>query len=387
MARPWGSTVEPQQLARRPFETPMTASSPTSLPPANRAKQIESRLVADLLLDPENPRLAEEGRALTDDQLLAKLYAGEALDELATSFARSGYFWEEPLVVVPHGAEHGKYVVVEGNRRLATLKLLLSPAKRAELNATDFPDLTPERSAELQEVPTVAYANRAEVVPYLGFRHITGAKKWEPHAKARYIAQLVKTGTPLDEIENAIGDGATTVKKLYQAFVVFEQIRDELEEDVQNVKESFSLLEVLLGQQPVKTHLGLPRRLPDAAIQRIVDDAHLEALREVIHWVFGSRKGSIKAVIADSREIPKLLAPVIGNPQSLAYLRDTRDLHAAFERTGGEREYLLKQLGNAKRAAERALAVSPQFKGDSGLIGEVDRLVKTVEALHGILRP
>ncbi|MEK9144975.1 MAG: hypothetical protein AAB339_05135, partial [Elusimicrobiota bacterium] len=62
-------------------------------------------------------------------------------------------------------------------------------------------------------------------------------------------------------------------------------------------------------------------------------------LREVVLWVFGSRKGGVKPVIADSREIPKLLAPVIGNADSLAHLRETRDLQAAFDRTGGEREY------------------------------------------------
>jgi hypothetical protein len=119
----------------------------------------------------------------------------------------------------------------------------------------------------------------------------------------------------------------------------------------------------------------------------VVDALHLEALREVIHWVFGVKKGGVKPVIADSREIPKLLAPVIGNPESLAHLRETRDLHAAFDRTGGEREYLLKQLSNAKRAAERALGVSPQFKGDAPLLAEAERLVKVVEAVKGILQP
>jgi len=359
----------------------------TTAPPTQpRNRQMGERAVDDLRLDPENPRLVEAGKTLGEEQLLAKIYASEALDELAMSFARSGYFWEEPLVIVPHKSEAGKFVVVEGNRRLATLKLLLSPAKRATLNVTDFPDLTPERVAELKRVPTVEYASRAEVVPYLGFRHITGAKKWEPHAKARYVALLVRAGQPLSEIENAIGDGAKAVKKLYQAFVIFEQIRDELEEDVSNIRESFSLLEVVLGQQAIKVHLGVSRHLPEGQIERVVDDGHLEALREVVHWVFGSRKGGLKPVIADSREISKRLAPVIGNPESLAYLRETRDLEAAFDRTGGEREYFIKQLSNARRAAERALAVAPQFKGDALLANEAERLSKVADAVQDVLR-
>jgi hypothetical protein len=360
-------------------------TEPTHAADANRAKQIIPRLVADLLLDPENPRLIEGGRELSDDQLISKLYEGEALDELAMSFVRSGYFWEEPLVVVPHKSLAGKYVVVEGNRRLATLKLLLSPPKRAELHVTDFPPVSAERVEELKWVPTVEYSNRSDVVPYLGFRHITGAKKWEPYAKARYIAHLVNDGHTLESIENAIGDGAKTVKKLYQAFVVFGQVTDDLDEDDKNIKETFSLLEVVLGQQSIKNHLGLARRLPDAKVERIVDNEHLENLREVILWSFGSRKNGIKPVIADSREISKLLAPVIGNAQSLSYLRETRDLHAAFERTGGEREYVLKQLASSRRAAERALGGSPEFAGDKDLIAETERLRKIVEAIAGVL--
>jgi len=350
------------------------------------AKQIEPKSVSDLLLDPENPRLAEDGRALTDDQLLAKLYATEALDELAMSFARSGYFWEEPLVVVPHASAPGKYIVVEGNRRLAALKILLSDVKRAELNAADFPRLSAERATELRRVPTVEYTSRNDVVPYLGFRHITGAKKWEPYAKARYISQLVESGRSLGEIESLIGDGAKAVKKLYQAYVVFRQIRDELEEDVQNIKDSFSVLEVVLGQQPIKSHLAIPRKLPDMAVERVIGDEHLEDLREICLWVFGSKKGGIKPVIADSREISKLLAPTIANKESLEHLRATGDLQAAFERVGGERDYLTRQLTSATRAVERALAVSHQFGGDTALVSELDRLESAVKALGRVLR-
>jgi hypothetical protein len=365
-------------------DIPPTAPLPEA--PTSRTKSIRLLPVADLLLDPENPRLAEDGKALTDDQLVTKLYTEEALDELATSFANNGYFWEEPLVVVPHESIQGKFVVVEGNRRLATLKLLLSPTLRSDVSVTDFPDISAERRQELMSVPTVDYSSRSDVIPYLGFRHITGAKKWEPYAKARYISHLIRDGKSIVEIERAIGDSGQTTKKLYQAFVVFEQIKNDLEEDVHQIKERFSLLEVMLGQQDIKKHIGIPRRLPTSAVERVVDDDHLELLRETVHWVFGSRKGDRLPVIADSREISRLLAPVIANEQSLAHLRETRDLRAAFERTGGERDYLHKQLAAARRSAERALALSPHFAGDVGLVGEVERLLKVVQALESILR-
>ena len=388
----------------------MTTPTPSAPTPTVRQKQIKLRSVDNLLLDPENPRLAEDGRKLTQDQLLEKLVAGEALDELATSFAQFGYFWEEPLVVVPDPAEASEngeagkpapktpeeeeaadkkrtYIVVEGNRRFATIRLLLSSAKRAEFNVKDFPVVTPERALELKDVPTVAYSSRADVVPYLGFRHITGAKKWEPYPKARYIAKLVESGQSFATIESAIGDSANTAKKLYQAYIVFGQIRDDLDEDVNSVRESFSLLEVTLGQQPIKNHLGIPKRLPDAAVASVVDAAHIEQLRETVGWVFGSKKTGVRPVITDSREISKVLAPVVGQPESLQFLRETRDLAGAAERSGGEREYLLKQLANSRRAAERALGVCPQHKGDKAAIAETERLAKVLGAIEEVLKP
>ena len=238
---------------------------------------------------------------------------------------------------------------------------------------------------ELKEVPTVEYSDRNDVLPYLGFRHITGVKKWEPLTKARYVAALVRAGRKLDDLESAIGDGAQTVRKLYQAFVVYEQIRLELEEDVQNIKESFSLLEVMLSQQPIKTHLGLPRRLPVATVERLVDTAHLEALRETVRWVFGSKRDGTRPVIGDSRDIPERLAPVISKAESLQYLRETRDLEAAFEHTGGEHDYALKQINSARRSAERALGASPQFKGDATLVSAATQLAKVVSALEGVV--
>lgn len=172
-------------------------------------RKIEPRLVSDLQLDPHNPRLALESN-VGQDAILKRMYQDEALEELAHSLARNGYFWEEPLVIVP---EKGKPVVVEGNRRLAALKLLADPALRKKIGVTNFPELPAGRAEELKKVPTVQYDSREDVVPYLGFRHITGVKKWEPFAKARYVAGLINSGTPIAEIEESIGDEARTVKK------------------------------------------------------------------------------------------------------------------------------------------------------------------------------
>lgn len=78
----------------------------------------------DLILDVKNPRLAELGitSTATPFDLVKALWEKMAVEEVATSIAYSGYFDHEPLFVEP--APNGKYVVIEGNRRLAAVKLL-----------------------------------------------------------------------------------------------------------------------------------------------------------------------------------------------------------------------------------------------------------------------
>lgn len=331
--------------------------------------------VADLLLDPENPRLIVPLDA-DEPTLIARLYEDESLDELFPSFVENGYFEEEPLVVVPAGK---KFVVVEGNRRLATLKLLLYPKLRRPAQVAGWPTLNPAQRRRLLRVPCVVYSSRTEVLPYLGFRHITGAKKWRPFQRARFVAQLLEKGQTLDHVQEVIGDDASATKKLYQDFVVYKQLVEEVEFPEERIRERFSLLEVLLGQRAIKRHLSIPARLPTRAVATIVPADKLDNLEELAGWVFGTDEKS--PVIVDSREINRWLAPVIEDKDALIHLRRTGDLEAAYERSGGEQEYLLKKLTRVEKSMQEVAGVLPLFVDEPSVIEAVRRVLRQATGL------
>ena len=79
--------------------------------------------VGSMLLDGANPRLPEKLRGGSQSDLLDFLHEQGALEELAQSYLDNGFFQHEPLIVLPT-VRQGKYTVVEGNRRLAALKIL-----------------------------------------------------------------------------------------------------------------------------------------------------------------------------------------------------------------------------------------------------------------------
>lgn len=334
--------------------------------------------IHDLTLDPRNPRIVVESNA-SQETLTRYLYERESLDELVMSFVENGYFPEEPLVAVLD-QESSKYVVVEGNRRLATLKLLLDLSLQDKLGVTGWPELTDEQRARLDPVPVVVHENRTDVLPFLGFRHITGAKKWAPFQKARFVAQLVDENFDLATIQELMGDSTQAVKKLYQQFTVFEQIRLETELDTEPIRQRFSLMEVALGQRAIKAHLGLPRGLPTGKDPNPVPEENLDKLTEVVQWIFGSRTHA--PVVAESRDISQRLAKVIASKEALERLRETRDLDLAYELTDGEQVSLIRNLTRAEHILREAAGLVPLYAHDPEIKRAVDRLATMTDALR-----
>ena len=100
--------------------------------------------VAALDFDPQNPRFPDVVNSGPVNELIERFIRDERLLEIITSIADQGYFDGEPLLVVNTG--QGRYHVIEGNRRLAALKLLTSelpvPPGRTSIEATTRSGLT-----------------------------------------------------------------------------------------------------------------------------------------------------------------------------------------------------------------------------------------------------
>ena len=157
--------------------------------PSGDGTHIYDRMsVDDLLFDAENPRLVEYTLSATPSQfdLLKALWEKMAVEEVAMSIAHSGYFEHEPLFV--ERRSDGKFVVIEGNRRLAAVKLLLDGELRKRIGAKDLPSIDAidrSRRATLQTLPVIQ-TTRKKVWRYLGFKHVNGPSTWGSYAKAQY---------------------------------------------------------------------------------------------------------------------------------------------------------------------------------------------------------
>jgi hypothetical protein len=210
--------------------------------------------IGQLLLDPENARLAwlVEGRG--QKELLKTLWTEMAVDEVAWSIAENGFFRSEPLFVIAEKSTEvdptARYIIVEGNRRMAAVLLLRDSQLREEVGATNLPDIDEQRYSELEKLPAIVYPSRESLWATVGFRHINGIKPWDSFSKAKYVAEVHETfGVSLSEIAERIGDRHATVERLYRGYKILEQAESEgvfRGEDIEPFKTFSALIQKVL---------------------------------------------------------------------------------------------------------------------------------------------
>jgi hypothetical protein len=158
---------------------------------------LKSISIADLLLDEENPRL-EEGHS--QPEILALWSKDRRNVRLAADVAEHGLSPLEPFAVIHHPSLSKRFIVLDGNRRTAVLKLLAQPNLAADERAAQkFRQLANRHAATLlRQAPSMIFASREAADPWIDRRHSgenkgVGGVTWGTIQKYRRNA---RRGTP-----------------------------------------------------------------------------------------------------------------------------------------------------------------------------------------------
>ena len=174
-------------------------TEPTTEGTASSAGTSAKKALHQLLLDPNNFRFIEQSDyvKVPDDKAIdsdvqrrtTSFLLGnnnEYVRDLIASLTKNGWLPLEQIQV-KELSSRGKYLVVEGNRRIAALKFL---KRRYDEGGIDLGKLDPKL---FDSVPVVLYedAGEAQHLVIMGLSHISGKRKWPAVNQARALHKLM----------------------------------------------------------------------------------------------------------------------------------------------------------------------------------------------------
>jgi len=339
----------------------------------------------DLLLDPQNPRLVGSEPLRTQRDIVKRLWDEMAVAEVGLSIAENGYWPAEPLLVIPAESPRGKFVVIEGNRRLAAVLLLRDRALYDDVKA-DLPRVPKQRLAELEQLPVVEYGSRDDLWEYLGFQHVHGVRPWNSFSKARYIVHVHdEYREPLDEIARRIGDQYGTVQRLYRGYQILEQAKrwgfDENDVARAAGRFTFSDLYTAANSPVFREFLGLTEARSFRASP--VPSSKRKALEELMLWLYGSRSGGVEPVCWTQHPHLGWLRDVVASPRALAALRAGVSLETAWKTVRGDEWRFSEALAGAKASLQEAKGVQATgYRGDTQSQELIEDIIRTAESIR-----
>lgn len=271
----------------------------------------------DLLdFDPTNPRFAGELTGLGQPAIQEKIY-GEPhyASELVDSLLENGFIDYEPLVVKRNGA---RFLVIEGNRRLAAIKEIRSNAGKYS-----------GRKSDLDSIPVLVFPEQPddqqknEMRVYLGVRHLLGFREWPPLSKAQYLDRESKTEGGLDRVIDETQLSKTKARRFLVPYRLLQDAGVALPGG-----EDFWVLGEALGRTGIKQFLQLE-----------VDRKSLEILSYnkrnlavLLNDLYGPNKNGKRdassKVVSDTRDLSRL-ANVLSSDKAAGVLHSGKTLSEA----------------------------------------------------------
>ncbi|MBW6391111.1 ParB N-terminal domain-containing protein [Billgrantia antri] len=299
-------------------------------------------------MDPKNTRIPADRRSNNQRQLLHELLAHEDVKGLAASIAKLGLFANERLVVVPAGR---RFTVLEGNRRLAAIKLLLSPELAPTTSQVKyFRSLSAKADlASFGKIDVAVVPDRLSAAPIIAALHTGDAKRrWSSLQQARFYHELIEQGLQPSEVADQLGISLAQIRsflrteKLHRIALSLE-LEADIRKRVEDPRFPLTTLERFIESQTGRKFLGIelddekgfvgvthPDRFK-AVLARVVSDVTTKGMTRKINDEAGFRKYIEEA----EKDLPKTKKRGSFDPDALVV--DNEDTEENSSETRHER--------------------------------------------------
>ena len=333
----------------------------------------------NLKFDPLNPRLPSRVNGNDVDDVLKFMVEDAGLLDLMGSIAKQGFFPGEPLLVTPDPKDGSDYIVIEGNRRLASCYLLNNPQAAPRKRGPVSKAADGMAPGTLDTIPVLIFPARNDILKHLGYRHVTGIKEWDPLAKARFLRQQFNSeagtnGERFKSIAKSIGSRSDYVGRLLTAFHLYSEIEEQNFYDIPDLDETtleFSLISSFLAYTDIVEYLQL-QNSQDLEAKGL----NAERLKFITDFVFRKVDGK-STKLGESRNL-KNLAAVLSNDKARDELEGGASLAVAsrmVESASAAVTGLLDDALDILKTILRKVEASPFSKKHGESISEIEELL------------
>lgn len=167
----------------------------------------------DLYLDEKNPRFIVPPNP-SQQSIVDYLIENEEVEQLADDIAKSGGLYAGERVIVTE--ENGRWIVLEGNRRICACKILMNPSLLANRRLASVEKIAllmnDGLKQSLSNIDVDVMKNRLEAQSSLAAKHIDGIKKWSTISKHKFFALEFDSGKSIEEISMITGVSLSKIK-------------------------------------------------------------------------------------------------------------------------------------------------------------------------------
>lgn len=343
-----------------------------------------------LFFDRKNPRLvAVNPVPANQEKILNILWHEQNVKELVMSILANGFFPTEALYVVE---EDGHLVVIEGNRRLAAVKAILSPDSIESQGMAPYQSrISDQLTVELTRgLPVIKLDKRENAWRYIGFKHVNGPVKWDSLAKAEYIAKVHNDyQVSLDDIASQIGDSSRLTRKLYRGLMLLKEADAKTDfciSDIESKRLYFSHIYTAITYEEFCNYLGVTEQSLDTDVPVPTDKEHLNRLADVMFWLYGSKSQGRSSVIKSQNPDLSHFCKVLASPEAVQTLRSSNNLDLAFEASVPPSSVLLQAIVEANIRVEKALSKISSYDGNFDCLKSAQKLAINSKSLFESMR-
>ena len=349
-----------------------------------------------LYLDPNNYRFVDrrEYRAVPPERVFeadvqrrtTNFVLGrqqENVRDLVASIKANGWLDIDPILV--QRTETGRFLVVEGNRRVATLKYL---QRRHEEGDIDLGKLDPGLFAELPVILYPETDERSRLV-MMGLHHISGKRRWPAINRARAMERLLPHfGNDAQAVCEALGVSKREFNLSVRTLALVRAYEDSDYGD-QLQPDQYNLFREVLRSEDLRDWIGWDHDARAASNRSNLNRLFSWMSNEIESGEGGEDGEDGQDVDAGSMSDPVIatggqvreLAKIITDPEAVKKLDETRSLQEA---TLSSNLLVKSEIDGAFRSCDRGIERLNRRLGDLET-RQIDRVEQLVGKLMGIM--